>query len=409
MVKKTPGHIRKHGLRYEVSVFAGRDPITGRYLYVRDSAATLDEAEELRSQLLAQVEADTAPTQRATMGLLLEQWLEVAHLAVSTRHAHIGYIDRTILPVLGKVPVRRLRVNTLDRFYAHLARCRELCDGRPFRVHSSGDRHDCATAGCQWHRCSPMAPSTIRRIHSIISTALTYAVKWEWVDRNVAKSASLPRLMSNDADPPAPEQMSKLLKLVWATDEILGLFLWLKVITGARRGELCALRWDDVRWSDSELRICRNYVVRPGYRAIKETKTHQRRWLALDDATMEMLDERWRRCQKLAEQLGGQLGDDAYVFCRDGLGEDPWLPDTVTHQFERLAAKAGVDCRLHDLRHYNATQLIAAGVDLRTVAGRLGHSGGGSMTLRIYSHRVRSADVRAVELLANQLRPPESG
>src|SRR4029450_11373957 len=143
--------------------------------------------------------------------------------------------------------------------------------------------------------------------------------------------------------------------------------LWLKVITGARRGELCALRWDDVRWSVSELRICRNYVVGPGDRAIKETKTHQKRCLALDDATMEMLAERWRRCQKLAEQLGGQLGDDAYVFCRDGLGAGPWLPDTVTHQFERLAAKSGVDCRLHDLRHYNATQLIAAGVDLRTV------------------------------------------
>ena len=65
-------------------------------------------------------------------------------------------------------------------------------------------------------------------------------------------------------------------------------------------------------------------------------------------------------CSGLAEQLGGQLGDQAHVFCRDGLGEDPWLPDTVTHQFERLAAKAGVNCRLHDLRHYNATQLIAA-------------------------------------------------
>jgi hypothetical protein len=149
MVKKTPGHVRRHGLRYEVSVFAGRDPITGRYLYVRDSAATLDEAEELRRQLLAQVEADTVPTQRATMGVLLEQWLEVAHLAVSTRHAHIGYIDRTILPVLGRVAVRRLRVNTLDRFYAHLARCRELCDGRPFRVHRSGDPHDCVTAECR--------------------------------------------------------------------------------------------------------------------------------------------------------------------------------------------------------------------------------------------------------------------
>src|SRR5262245_45784199 len=114
MAGKPAGHIRKHGQRYEVSVRAGRDPITGRYRRLRESAATPEEAEQLRASLIAQVEADNVPTQRATIGLLLDEWLEVAHLAASTRHSHVGYIERTIRPVLGDTPVRRLRVSTLD-------------------------------------------------------------------------------------------------------------------------------------------------------------------------------------------------------------------------------------------------------------------------------------------------------
>lgn len=78
----------------------------------------------------------------------------------------------------------------------------------------------------------------------------------------------------------------------------------------------------------------------------------------------------------------------------------------VTHQFNRVAKSVGVSCRLHDLRHYSATQMIANGVDLRTVAGRLGRSGGGAITLKVYSHWTLPADQHAAEVLAEQLRRP---
>ena len=58
---------------------------------------------------------------------------------------------------------------------------------------------------------------------------------------------------------------------------------------------------------------------------------------------------------------------------------------------------------MKNLRHFNATQLLAAGVDLRTTAGRLGHSDGGATTLRHYANWTRPADQRAAELLATDL------
>jgi site-specific recombinase XerD len=71
-----------------------------------------------------------------------------------------------------------------------------------------------------------------------------------------------------------------------------------------------------------------------------------------------------------------------------------------------MTAKLGLDTHLHELRHYSATELLAAGVDLRTVAGRLGHGGGGATTLKVYAAWVQSADEQAAELLASRLPSP---
>ena len=177
---------------------------------------------------------------------------------------------------------------------------------------------------------------------------------------------------------------------------------------GTRRGELCAIRWSDIDFALQDLLIERAYAIRGGRKVIKPTKTHQRRRLALDPATVDLLAEYRELCRKRAGQADGMLAADGYVFSSDGYGEQPWPPDTVTHWFRRVRAAAGVDCTLRSLRHYNATQMLAAGIDLRTAAGRLGHAGGGSMTLKVYAHRTRPADQRAAELLASELRARRS-
>jgi integrase len=69
----------------------------------------------------------------------------------------------------------------------------------------------------------------------------------------------------------------------------------------------------------------------------------------------------------------------------------PRDPASLTRRYAKLVADLGIETQLKELRHYSATELLTAGVDLRTVAGRLGH-GDGTTTLRHYAAWVGSAD-----------------
>ena len=134
-----------------------------------------------------------------------------------------------------------------------------------------------------------MSPGTVRRVHAILSAALNYAVSWGWIDRNPADYAHPPKLPRRRALPPQPEQVAELLNAAAATDDELAVFLWLAVTSGARRGELVALRWIDVDFDHGLLRINSNYVVRSGQRRLKGTKTDDERWLSLDAVTVQLL------------------------------------------------------------------------------------------------------------------------
>ncbi len=81
------------------------------------------------------------------------------------------------------------------------------------------------------------------------------------------------------------------------------------------------------------------------------------------------------------------------------MAQAPLKPDTVGQRYERMCARLGWDMNLRQLRHYSATELISAGVDVRTVAGRLGHGGGGTTTLKVYSAWRAEADQRAASTL----------
>ena len=78
-------------------------------------------------------------------------------------------------------------------------------------------------------------------------------------------------------------------------------------------------------------------------------------------------------------------------------------PNYVSQRYGKLVKRLGIETSIHKLRHYSATELIAAGVDVRTVAGRLGHGGGGTTTLRTYAAWVSESDQRAATNLATRM------
>lgn len=376
------GHIqRRQNGTFRVFVEGGRDPFTGKRRQVTATAKTEDEAERLLTRLQAQVDQGRQSTSGVTVAHLLRRWLEVADLEMTTRIVNEGYVTRTIEPALGDLRLAKLTPDVLDSFYSHL-RARGGVGGRP------------------------LAPGTVRKIHFILQAACGYAVRWGWLPSNPAGLASPPKFVQREVRPPTPEELGRLLEAAWAADPDFGTLLWLDFTTGARRAELCGLRWSRIDLERREVLFVRNYVQRGRHHKEKDTKTHQSRRLALDDVTIEILTEHLKRSRTRAAACGVELPAAAYVFSPHPDGHAPLAPDSVSQRVRRLSRRLGMAAHLHQLRHYSATQLLAAGVDLRTVAGRLGHGGGGSTTLRVYAHFLAAPDCRAAELIGRSLPRP---
>jgi integrase len=178
------------------------------------------------------------------------------------------------------------------------------------------------------------------------------------------------------------------------------------MVTGARRGELCALRWDRLDLNAAVLEI-RSSIAQDGAKTYeKDTKTHQQRRIALDEQTTALLRSYRATCVEHAAMLDIDLPADARIFSPSPDGSTWPKPDTMGQRYERMCARLGWDMNLHQLRHYSATELIAAGVDVRTVAGRLGHGGGGTTTLKVYSAWRGEADQRAAGALMRRMPSP---
>jgi integrase len=185
------------------------------------------------------------------------------------------------------------------------------------------------------------------------------------------------------------------------------MFLRLAAATGARRGELCGLRWKSVDFAGRALLISRGVVLGPGGEVVeKDTKTHAARRIALDAATVELLAshrERWRQRLALCEM---PWSEECYVFSYDAGARVPIAPERLTKRFRHLADRLDLEhVRLHDLRHDVATRLIAGGVPVRTVSGRLGHAAT-STTVNTYTHFVQATDQEAALLLGRLLDGP---
>ena len=372
--------IRKRSDYWQVKVYAGRDPLTGKERYEYDRARTKREAERVEAALKTKVaEGRHRGTAARTVADLVERWFEwrqgVKEISPTTLQDYRLQIDRRIIPALGRIPVQRLDVETLDTFYAELRK--------------RGNQHG-----------GPLSASQIRSVHTVLSGSLQQAVAWGWIAHNPARLATPPSVQHADVAPPAVEQVAGLLATALKRSPKLGLFLRLAVVLGARRGELCGLRWQHIDLDRGEVLLERGIVYVTGQPLIdKATKTRSKRRLALDVNTVELLRAHRERAEQVACDLGITLPADAYVFSREPDGSRPMSPSYMTQQFLDVARSVGVRCRLHDLRHLMVTYLISQGVDWRTTAGRAGHAGP-HMTLGTYAHFQPAQDRAAAELLA---------
>ena len=235
----------------------------------------------------------------------------------------------------------------------------------------------------------------IQKVHRLLSASFNRAVRYGWIGANPCMQATKPKTSSSEIEPPTPDQVRDVIADAEGVNADLAVCR-LAAATGARRSELVALKWADFK--GARLTIRRSLVEAEDRLFERPTKTGSKghRTIAVDAATVAAVAALRERQAAGADEHG--LPAPEYVFSFDG-GLSPWRPVYLTLAFGHLSAHA---FRLHDLRHYHATQLLAAGVPVPTVSKRLGHTST-AVTLDVYGHRLPEQDREAANVIGRLL------
>lgn len=174
----------------------------------------------------------------------------------------------------------------------------------------------------------------------VVHAALEQGIAWEWLLFNPAAKASPGKVEHAEVVPAAVPQVLDLLDAAERDNPDLAVFLILAAVTGARRGELCALRWTDIHMDGATVTFSRVIALGPeGPVERKKPKTRSSlRTISLDAATLAILSSHRSRCAERALKLGVSLPVDAYLFSREANGSKPWRPDSTSRNFRQLGS-----------------------------------------------------------------------
>ena len=125
------GHIRQRGNSFQVLVYAGLDPLTGKEIRLTGSTSTEPEAKALLKQFRAQVDDQRAPKTKASFRAAMDAWLRVLDVEETTRESYEQYARNHLYPAFGDEPISRITAQLLEAFYAELRRCSQRCGSRP--------------------------------------------------------------------------------------------------------------------------------------------------------------------------------------------------------------------------------------------------------------------------------------
>jgi len=203
------------------------------------------------------------------------------------------------------------------------------------------------------------------------------------IHRNVADAVNPPRRASTVMQIWDEDEVKHFLET--AKDNQYYTLFYTVLFTGMRRGELLALRWQDVDFVYSQIYVSRSlHQLRNGSYVFTQPKSEKsRRTIALSSSLFLVLNEYQKKKEIEAKLQGKKLSDDDLVFSNQG---KPLRPNTITYAWKRMAEKAGLKIiRFHDARHTHASLMLKQGIHPKIVQERLGHSSI-QMTLDTYSH-----------------------
>lgn len=220
-----------------------------------------------------------------------------------------------------------------------------------------------------------------------------------------SRARNAPGSERSQVEAPTAEQTRTLISRCQETNETLGAFVFLAAVTGCRRGEIAALRWSSIQ--GDVLIITQSAYAVKGVTGIKSTKTGRERVVHLHESVQEWLQYWHSHCTKQATECGVELTSDSFVLSSLPDGSRFVNLDAVSRDVRKIADHLGMKwIHLHSLRHFAATELLAAGISPHDTAEMLGHADP-SLTLRVYAHASTERQRAAAGILAGILKDPK--
>lgn len=347
------GSKRRRGDAWQLRVHVG----DGRYVSKTVRGTEREADRHLRRFVDEHDRPDARPNTNMTVREWFDEWIsarEAGGLAPATIRGYVSKIETCIVPSIGSVPLDRVAAGDVERVLRHMA-------DRGLSVASRRQAYAIMRRAFQ--------DATVRGYAFSNPTQHLRGPSVRWRPPALPDTTAVPRILAAAAE-------------VSQTAEVL---VRLALATGARRGELVALRWGDIR--PDAIFVGRSLTRDHSRRLVaKPTKTHAQALIDIDGNTTEAVGAHRRRMAERAAALGASLTDDCWVFSDDPPSRVPHDPDWATRIWVRVRAGAGVELPFKDLRHLSATYLLASGIPAHEVAARLRHASP-QTTLRYYAAR----------------------
>lgn len=344
------------------------------------SFKTRDEAElELARAMVRKAQDQPEPSaRRMTLAAHAAEWLEKKHgrIGEQTFVNYASVLNVHVLPTLGHVELRRVTRKTLDDFVT------DWSAGGPMfveRVRLAQERER-VRAVAQGRRPRPVrigrSPKTISNAIVVLSAMFKDAVKWDRLAASPAAALERPRDNRAPEDRMQPLDAAGLRALVDAADgQLARALLMTAAMTGMRRGEVLAIRWRDVDYTNRRVWVRRSIGLGG---VVKEPKTRKSvRAIALPRMVADELEAHWKESTF--------RGADDYVFA-SSVGTPLDARGMIRDVFEPARSRAKLPpVRFHDLRHSYASVLIQQGAHPKVISDQLGHASV-QITMDRYSH-----------------------
>lgn len=409
--------IRKRGNSYQITVHVGRDSAGKQMIetttFTPDPSKTAKQNEKALQKFALDFEekvksgklfAGDKMTYKEYLDIWKKEYVE-KQLEETTIEFQDYLLEDLIIPALGHYKLSELKPLHIQKFY------------------------DALLAGEQITPKLKKAynPSSIRRIHNVISSSLSIAVHWQLLDDNPCRRVKPPKVKkSSDIKHFTLEEAQTFLQYIkepyfvshggrgeygkTSTDarteslQMITLFN-LALYGGFRRGELLALTWDDIDFKHNTVTINKSLArTKKGF-LVKSTKnTSSNRVVALPSECITLLQKLNLEQKERRFMLGSAWEGQNNVFTQNMGGYMD--TNTPTHSIKRIIKRYNEShedqlplISFHGLRHTSATLLIAQNNDIKTVSARLGHADV-STTLNIYSHALKERDEKAADSLS---------